>query len=74
MRSAVCRRDAAALPVSAGQVESPSARYDSAVQTHGMTILVDQFDAIDAVRAARGAADFVHEFEQHPAVYLRGCS
>src|SRR5258708_2126114 len=46
----------------------------SAVQAHGVAILVDQFDAVDAVRAARGTADLVHEFEQHPGVHLRSCA
>src|SRR5271155_2762896 len=35
------------------------------VQAHGMTYFVDQFDAIHTARATRGAADFMHEFEQH---------
>jgi hypothetical protein len=44
----------------------------SAVQTHGVAILVYQLDAVDAVRAARCAADFVHELEEHPGVEVRG--
>jgi len=42
------------------------------VQAYGVAILIDQFDAIDSVRAARGAADFVHELEEHPGVEVRG--
>jgi len=35
----------------------------SAVQTHGVAILVYQLDALYAVRAARRTPDFVHELE-----------
>jgi len=42
------------------------------VQAYGVAILIDQFDAIDSLRAARGAADFVHELEEHPGVEVRG--
>jgi hypothetical protein len=38
---------------------------DLTVQSHGVTDLINQFNAINAARAARGAADFVHELEQH---------
>jgi hypothetical protein len=41
------------------------------VQTHGMTNLVDQFNAIDSVRTARGAAYFVHELEQNAGAPIR---
>jgi hypothetical protein len=33
-------------------------------------ILVDEFNAVDSVRAARRTADFVHQFEQHPGIQL----
>jgi hypothetical protein len=35
-----------------------------------MTYFVDQFDAVDAARPARGAADFMHEFEQHTCIHI----
>ena len=44
---------------------------ESNVQSYGVTNLVDQFDAIDSPRAARSAADFVHEFEQHAGASIR---
>jgi hypothetical protein len=47
-------------------------RTDSAVQPHGVTILVNQLDAVDTARAARSAANFVHQFEQHPRIQLGG--
>ena len=42
------------------------------MQAYGVAILIDQFDAIDSVRAARCAADFMHEFEEHAGVEVRG--
>jgi hypothetical protein len=42
------------------------------VQSHGVTDLVDQFYAIDSPRAARGAANFVHELEQYSSALIRG--
>src|SRR5260221_8927430 len=45
---------------------------DLTVQPHGVTDLVNQFNAIDSARAARGAADFVHELEQHAGAQVRG--
>src|ERR1700694_4730477 len=48
-------------------------RYaDSAVQPHGVAILVDQFDAVDAVRSARCTAELGRQFDQHPGVYIGG--
>jgi hypothetical protein len=41
------------------------------VQSHGVTNLVDQFNAIDAARSARGAAYFVHELEQNTGAPIR---
>jgi hypothetical protein len=41
------------------------------VQSYAVTNLVGQFNAIDSPRAARGAANFVHEFEQHPCALIR---
>ena len=41
------------------------------MQAYGVAILIDQFDAIDSVRAARCAADFMHEFEEHAGVEVR---
>jgi hypothetical protein len=43
----------------------------SGVQAHGVAILVDEFDSLDPVRAARRTADFVHQLEQHPGVQVR---
>jgi hypothetical protein len=42
-----------------------------AVQAHGVTNLVDQFNAIDSPRAARCAANFVHELEQDARALIR---
>lgn len=42
------------------------------VQTHGMANLVDQFYAIDSPRAARRAANLVHQLEQHAGALVRG--
>jgi hypothetical protein len=42
-----------------------------AVQSHGVTNLVDQFDAIDSPRAPRGTANFVHELEQDARALIR---
>src|SRR5208283_2303207 len=36
-----------------------------------MTYFINQFDAIHTARAARGGADFMHEFEQHACVHVR---
>jgi hypothetical protein len=44
----------------------------SAVQTHGVAIFVHEFDAIDASRAPRRAADFVHQLEQYAGIDLGG--
>src|SRR6202166_3598964 len=72
-RSAARGRHDAALPIYADRVVSPSgALAGAAVQAHGVAVLVYQLDAIDSARATRSAADFVHQFEQHPGIELRG--
>ncbi len=41
------------------------------MQAHGVAVLVNQFDAIDAAGTARGASDLMHEFEQHTGIGIR---
>ncbi len=45
----------------------------SDVQPHGVAILVDELDAVDAPRAPRRAANLVHQLEKHPGIDFRGC-
>jgi hypothetical protein len=49
-------------------IESPS---ELTVQSHSVTHLVHQFNAIDSPRAPRGAANFVHELEKDARALLR---
>jgi hypothetical protein len=42
------------------------------VQPHRVTIFVNQLDPLNALRAARRAADLMHEFEQDSRVQGRG--
>jgi hypothetical protein len=42
------------------------------VQSHSVTNLVDQFNAIDSARTARRASNFVHELEQYAGALIGG--
>jgi hypothetical protein len=44
------------------------------VQSHAVADLVDQFDTVNATRAAGSAADFMHQFEQYAGIHIRACT
>ena len=68
----VDKANAGLAALAKGLLARHQALRDSAVQPHGVAILVYQLDAIDSARAARRTADFVHQFEQHSRIKLRG--
>jgi hypothetical protein len=45
--------------------------FGSTVHANRVVFLVDEIDALHALRAPRGAADFVHQFQEHPHPQIR---